>query len=174
MQMIRPCEDKDFDSIYSIINEAARVYRGVIPADRWKEPYMPRDELQHEIDEGVVFWGYQEGVELVGVMGIQHVQDVTLIRHAYIHPANQNQGIGKKLLSELRTQTDRQILIGTWAAAVWAIRFYEKNGFKQVPSRQKDRLLEKYWSISARQVETSIVLANKKFFAELGPIKGQF
>ena len=159
--MIRQCDDKDFDSIYSIINEAARVYRGVIPENRWKEPYMSRDELQHEIDEGVVFWGYQEEADLIGVMGSQHVQDVTLIRHAYIRPANQNQGIGGKLLSELRTQTDRQILIGTWAAAVWAIRFYEKNGFRLVSPREKDRLLKKYWSIPERQVETSVVLADQ-------------
>jgi GNAT superfamily N-acetyltransferase len=135
--MIRPCDKKDFDSIYYIINEAARIYRGVIPEDRWKEPYMSHDELQHEIDEGVLF------------------------RHAYIRPANQNQGIGGKLLSELRTQTDRQILIGTWAAAVWAIRFYEKNGFRLVSPREKDRLLKKYWSIPDRQVETSVVLADQ-------------
>lgn len=161
MHMIRPCDRKDFDNIYSIINEAARVYRGVIPEDRWKEPYMSRDELLHEIDEGVIFWGYQEGAELVGVMGIQHVQDVTLIRHAYIRPANQNQGVGGKLLSELRNQTNRRILIGTWAAAVWAIRFYEKNGFRLVSPREKDRLLKKYWSIPERQVETSVVLEDQ-------------
>ena len=159
--MIRPCDKKDFESIYSIINEAAQAYRGVIPADRWKEPYMPRDELQHEIDHGVVFWGYQEDTELVGVMGIQNVKDVTLIRHAYIRPANQNQGIGGKLLFELRTHTDRQILIGTWAAAVWAIRFYEKNGFRLVSPREKNRLLKKYWSIPERQVETSVVLVDQ-------------
>ena len=159
--MIRQCDNKDFDSIYSIINEAAQVYRGVIPEDRWKEPYMSGDELQREIDEGVLFWGYQEGAELVGVMGIQHVQDVTLIRHAYIRPANQNQGVGGKLLSELRTHTDRQILIGTWAAAVWAIRFYEKNGFRPVSPQEKDRLLKKYWSIPERQVETSVVLEDQ-------------
>ncbi len=159
--MIRQCDNKDFDSIYSIINEAAQVYRGVIPEDRWKEPYMSGDELQREIDEGVLFWGYQEGAELVGVMGIQHVQDVTLIRHAYIRPANQNQGVGGKLLSELRTHTDRQILIGTWAAAVWAIRFYEKNGFRPVSPQEKDRLLKKYWSIPKRQVETSVVLEDQ-------------
>lgn len=159
--MIRQCDNKDFDSIYSIINEAAQVYRDVIPEDRWKEPYMSGDELQREIDEGVLFWGYQEGAELVGVMGIQHVQDVTLIRHAYIRPANQNQGVGGKLLSELRTHTDRQILIGTWAAAVWAIRFYEKNGFRLVSPQEKDRLLKKYWSIPERQVETSVVLEDQ-------------
>jgi N-acetylglutamate synthase-like GNAT family acetyltransferase len=159
--MIRPCDNKDFDSIYSIINEAAQVYRGVIPEDRWKEPYMSGDELQHEIDEGVVFWGYQKGAELVGVMGIQHVQDVTLIRHAFVRPANQNQGVGGKLLSGLRTHTDRQILIGTWAAALWAIRFYEKNGFRLVSPQEKDRLLKKYWSIPERQVETSVVLEDQ-------------
>jgi GNAT superfamily N-acetyltransferase len=122
---------------------------------------MPHDELQHEIDQGVVFWGYQEDTELVGVMGIQNVKDVTLIRHAYIRPANQNQGVGGKLLSELRTHTDRQILIGTWAAAVWAIRFYEKNGFRLVSPGEKNRLLKKYWSIPERQVETSVVLVDQ-------------
>jgi N-acetylglutamate synthase-like GNAT family acetyltransferase len=162
--MIRQCQHRDFEILYVIINEAAQKYKGVIPDDCWKTPYMSKDELKHEIDEGVVFWGFETEGELIGVMGIQNIQDVTLIRHAYVRPAQQHQGIGKKLLAALCRQTDRPMLIGTWADAAWAIRFYEKNGFKQVPSRQKDRLLEKYWSISARQVETSVVLADKKWF----------
>lgn len=162
--MIRQCHNHEFEAIYSIINEAAQAYKGVIPADRWKEPYMSKDELRHEMDEGVVFWGYEEDGELVGVMGIQHVQDVTLIRHAYVRPARQNQGIGGKLLETLRRQTTRPVLIGTWADAVWAIRFYEKHGFRLVSPEEKERLLRKYWSIPARQVETSVVLADERWF----------
>ena len=162
--MIRQCNDRDFEIIYSIINDAARVYKDVIPEDRWKEPYMSKDELQHQINEGVVFWGYEEGGELIGVMGIQHVQDVSLIRHAYVRPEKQNRGIGQELLFELYSQIDRPTLIGTWAGAVWAIQFYEKNGFKIVSQQEKNRLLEKYWSIPARQVETSVVLADRKWF----------
>ena len=162
--MLRRCDHQDFDSIYAIVNDAAAAYKGVIPEDRWKEPYMSRDELQHEIDEGIIFWGYEADGELVGVMGIQHIQDVSLIRHAYVRTSNQKQGIGEKLLVELRGQTDRPILIGTWAAAVWAIRFYEKHGYQRVAGSEKERLLEKYWSISRRQVETSVVLADRTWF----------
>ncbi len=162
--MIRQCNDRDFEIIYSIINDAARVYKAVIPEDRWKEPYMSKDELQHQINEDVVFWGYEEDGELIGVMGIQHLQDVSLIRHAYVRPERQNQGVGQELLVELCRQTDRPTLIGTWASAVWAIQFYEKNGFKIVSQQEKNRLLEKYWSIPARQVETSVVLADRKWF----------
>jgi N-acetylglutamate synthase-like GNAT family acetyltransferase len=159
--MIRPCTEADFDTIIAIINEAAEAYRGVIPADRWHEPYMPREELRHEIDSGVRFWGWEEGGELVGVMGIQDVQDVTLIRHAYVRTANRNGGFGGKLLEELRKLTAQPILIGTWAAATWAVRFYEKHGFRMVTPEEKDRLLKKYWSIPERQVETSVVLAEE-------------
>ena len=162
--MIRQCHNREFEAIYSIINDAAQAYKGVIPADRWKEPYMSKDELRHEMDEGVVFWGYEEDGELVGVMGIQHVQDVTLIRHAYVRPAKQNQGIGGKLLSFLHRQTARPILIGTWADATWAIRFYEKHGSRLVSPEEKGRLLRKYWSVPARQIETSVVLADQKWF----------
>ncbi len=162
--MIRQCNDKDFEILYLIINEAAEKYEGVIPDDCWKIPHMSKDELKHEIDAEVVFWGYEEDGRLTGVMGIQHIQDVTLIRHAYVRPAKQHQGIGKKLLAELYRQTDRPMLIGTWADAVWAIRFYEKHGFNLVSRQEKNRLLEKYWSIPARQVETSVVLADKKWF----------
>ena len=159
--MFRRCLKNDFDRIYSIVNDAARAYKGVIPEDRWHEPYMSRDAPQHEIDQGVLFWGYEVEGEIVGVMGIQHIQDVTLIRHAYVRSASQKMGIGEKLLCELRKQTDRPVLIGTWAAADWAIRFYEKHGFRRVANTEKDRLLEKYWSIPKRQVETSVVLADR-------------
>ncbi len=162
--MIRLCEKSDFEIVYSIVNDAAEAYKGVIPEDRWKVPYMSRDELKHEIDEGVVFWGYEENDELIGVMGIQYIQDVTLIRHAYVRTARQNQGIGGRLLSELRRQTNQPILIGTWADAVRAIRFYEKHGFRLVSPEEKDRLLKKYWSIPKRQIETSVVLADQKGF----------
>ena len=126
---------------------------------------MPGEELHHEIDNGVMFWGFEEQGELLGVMGIQHVQDVTLIRHAYVRPHRQQKGIGSELLGFLMKQTDRPVLIGTWAAACWAIRFYEKHGFCMVSEEEKDRLLKKYWSIPERQVETSVVLADQKWFA---------
>jgi N-acetylglutamate synthase-like GNAT family acetyltransferase len=160
--MIRPCTDGDFETMYEIVNDAAQAYKGIIPADRWKEPYMPREELQHEIDDGVQFWGCEEDGELIGVMGIQDVQDVTLIRHAYVRTARQGQGIGSRLLAHLRTLTDRPILIGTWIDATWAIRFYEKHGFRVVSEEEKNRLLRKYWSIPERQVETSVVLAERE------------
>ena len=160
--MIRQCSDDDFEMIYEIINDAALAYKGIIPKDRWKEPYMSREELRHEIDEGVVFWGYEEDGKLKGVMGIQDVQDVTLIRHAYVRTAERNKGIGSKLMSHLRQMTDRPISIGTWADAVWAIRFYEKHGFRMVSTEEKNYLLKKYWSIPERQVETSVVLAEQR------------
>jgi len=162
--MIRQCGNTEFEMIYEIINDAAQAYEGVIPGDCWKEPYISKDELRREVDEGVVFWGYEEDGELVGVMGVQQVQDVTLIRHAYVRTAKRNQGIGAKLLSYLREKTTRPILIGTWADAVWAIRFYEKRGFRLVSSEEKDRLLREYWSIPERQIETSVVLADQKWF----------
>lgn len=157
--MIRPCNDADFEAIYSIINDAAQAYRGVIPDDRWHEPYMCRDDLRREIECGVRFWSYEEDGELLGVMGIQDVQDVTLIRHAYVRTASRSKGIGGKLLGELRRFTARPILIGTWAAATWAIRFYQRHGFRQVSTEEKNHLLKKYWTIPDRQVETSVVLA---------------
>jgi N-acetylglutamate synthase-like GNAT family acetyltransferase len=161
--MIRKCKKKDFEEIYAIINDAAIAYKGVIPHDRWKEPYMSREEVRHEIDDGIVFYGYEEGGKLTGVMGIQDVQDVTLIRHSYVRTAKRGQGIGGKLLTKLRRLTDRPILIGTWADALWAIRFYEKHGFGLVTREEKDRLLKKYWSIPERQVETSVVLADLNY-----------
>jgi N-acetylglutamate synthase-like GNAT family acetyltransferase len=160
---IRRCDHSDFEQIYAIINDAAEAYRGVIPPDCWKEPYMTKRELRDEVNAGVKFWGYESEKELVGVMGIQHVQDVALIRHAYVRTAERNHGIGGALLFCLRQRTNRPILVGTWAAAGWAIRFYEKHGFQLVSTRQKDELLRRYWSISPRQIETSVVLADQKW-----------
>ena len=163
MTGIRKCEDRDFEKIFQIINEAAQAYKGVIPADRWKEPYMSRTELEEEVRDGVNFWGYELDGKLVGVIGVQDLKDVTLIRHAYVRRENQRQGIGNKLLSHLVSQAKRPVLIGTWADAAWAIQFYTRNGFSQVPRPTKEILLRKYWSIPERQVETSVVLADKKW-----------
>ncbi len=164
--MIRKCTEKDFESIYAIINDAARAYKGIIPADRWHEPYLSRHYLQHELDAGVVFRGFQEGGELIGVMGVQDVKDVTLIRHAYVRTADRNKGIGGTLLTEIKKLIVRPCLVGTWAAAVWAVSFYQKHGFTLVTPRQKDRLLKTYWSIPERQVETSVVLADANWFTK--------
>jgi len=161
--MIRICTDNDFRIMHSIINDAAIAYKGVIPADRWKEPYMPEDELRRQIDEGVEFWGYENEGELTGVMGVQPIQDVTLIRHAYVRTASRNQGIGSRLLEFLLKEITTHVLIGTWADAVWAIRFYEKHGFTRVSVEEKTRLLKTYWSIPERQVEASVVLADPKW-----------
>jgi len=169
--MIRRCDDTDVEVICSIINDAAQAYTGVIPMDRWKTPYMSMEELQHEIDDGVVFWGYQAYDALIGVMGIQDIGDVTLIRHAYVRTSRRNRGIGGQMLTELRSMSTRPILIGTWADAVWAIHFYKKHGFRLVDPDEKDRLLRKYWSIPECQVETSVVLADQKWF-DRRPEKG--
>lgn len=163
-KLIRLCEENDFEAIYEIINEAALVYKGIIPEDQWKEPYMPLSELQEEIDAGVTFWGYVVEGLLIGVMGIQPVKDVTLIRHAYVRPAFQKKGIGGKLLSTLRSLSIGPLLIGTWADAIWAIRFYEKHGFRLVSPEEKDKLLRRYWSIPRRQIETSVVLGDETWF----------
>ncbi len=157
--MVRMCTESDFEAVYEIINDAAQAYNGVIPPDRWKDPYMTREELRHELKEGVVFRGCEIQGELAGVMGIQDVADVTLIRHAYVRTDRRNEGIGSALLSHLRTLATKPVLIGTWADASWAIRFYEKHGFRMVTNDEKKRLLRKYWSIPERQVETSVVLA---------------
>ena len=161
--MIRRCEECDFEAIWAIVNDGARAYEGVIPADCWTEPYMSREKLRYEIDEGVAFWGYEEGGKLIGVMGIQRVQDVTLIRHAYVRTGSQKRGIGARLLAHLREMANGMVLIGTWTDALWAIRFYERHGFQLVGSEEKDRLLEKYWSIPERQAETSVVLADARW-----------
>jgi N-acetylglutamate synthase-like GNAT family acetyltransferase len=161
--MIRRCDDREFDLIWTIINDGAEAYKGIIPRDRWTEPYMSREQLRHEIDDGVGFWGCEDAGRLAGVMGLQDVEDVTLIRHAYVRTATQKQGIGGQLLSHLRALTSGPVLIGTWADAAWAIRFYEKHGFQRVSPREKDQLLQKYWTIPERQMETSVVLADQKW-----------
>jgi GNAT superfamily N-acetyltransferase len=162
--MIRRCDHRDFDLVWAIINDGAQAYKGIIPADRWTEPYMSRAYLQHELDEGVICWGYEEDETLTGVMGIQPVQDVTLIRHAYVRTGSQKRGIGAHLLAHLREMAKTPILIGTWADAVWAIRFYKRHGFQMVSHEEKERLLRKYWTIPERQVETSVVLADAKWW----------
>ena len=164
--MIRKCANRDFEKMFTLINDAAAAYRGNIPADCWKEPYMPRQELRREIGQGVVFYGYLAGQELVGLMGIQDKGAVTLMRHAYVQTSRHRQGVGSRLLAYLQQLTAKPILIGTWAAAAWAIRFYEKHGYRLVAPAEKDRLLQTYWSIPERQVETSVVLADRKWFEQ--------
>jgi GNAT superfamily N-acetyltransferase len=160
---IRPCRDDDRGAILAIVNAAAEAYRGVIPQDRWRDPYMDTRELETEIDEGVVFWGYEDDGALIGVMGIQAMEDVDLIRHAYVLPGRQGFGVGGALLSHLRRLTSRRILVGTWATADWAIRFYQRHGFELVSTARKNALLDTYWSIPDRQIETSVVLADPPF-----------
>jgi GNAT superfamily N-acetyltransferase len=160
MTNIRPCCDNDRAAILAIVNTAAEAYRGVIPADRWHEPYMPRDELDSEIAAGVVFWGYEEDGRLAGVMGFQSVRDVDLIRHAYTLPSSQRRGIGGALLEHLRQSSNRRILVGTWEAADWAIRFYRRHGFELVAPAHKTVLLKTYWNVPDRQIEVSVVLAS--------------
>ena len=158
--MIAICEQEDFNQICEVINDGAQAYRGVIPADRWQEPYIPESALKKQIEEGVQFWKYIDDGQIAGVMGIQHKGDVTLIRHAYVRTASRNKGIGGKLLQHLSKTVTTPILIGTWTDATWAISFYEKHGFRLVTEDEKNRLLQKYWSIPAQQVETSVVLAS--------------
>jgi GNAT superfamily N-acetyltransferase len=158
--VIRPCRDDERTSILAIVNAAAEAYRGVIPADRWHEPYMPAGQLDREIAAGVAFWGYEADGALLGVMGIQPVRDVDLIRHAYVAPGSQGRGVGAALLEHLLRSATRRLLVGTWAAAEWAIAFYLRHGFAQVSPEEKTRLLRRYWDIPERQIETSVVLAN--------------
>jgi GNAT superfamily N-acetyltransferase len=160
MTSIRPCRDDDRAAILAIVNAAAEAYRDVIPADRWHEPYMPWDELGSEIAAGVAFWGYEEDGRLAGVMGFQSVRDVDLIRHAYVLPSSQRRGIGGALLGHLRQLRTRPILVGTWEAADWAIRFYRRHGFELVAPARKAVLLKAYWNIPDRQIEVSVVLAS--------------
>ena len=154
---------KDLNSIYEIINDASIAYKGIIPADRWKEPYMPIEELTTQINEGVEFWNYEENNKILGVMGIQFKNDATLIRHAYVKTAARQKGIGGKLLAQLTDMAETPILIGTWRDASWAISFYKKHGFRQLSDDEKNKLLKIYWSIPERQVETSIVLASNNW-----------
>lgn len=162
--MIRRCSEDDFKTIFEIINDAAQAYKGIIPAGSWKEPYISEEELAHEIKDGVLFWGYEKGGQLLGVMGMQDVHDVTLLRHAYVRTDHRGKGIGSRLLLFLRGQTERPILVGTWADAVWAISFYQLHGFRLTSIKEKNRLLRKYWSITLRQERASVVLAEDKWF----------
>ena len=159
MGEIRRCRDDERAQILAIVNAAAEAYRDVIPADRWHDPYMPRDELDREIAAGVEFWGYEVDGDLLGIMGTQQVGDVELIRHAYVAPASQRRGIGGALLEQLTSSLTRPILVGTWAAADWAISFYRRHGFEHVGPERTAELLRTYWTIPARQVETSVVLS---------------
>jgi len=169
-RMIRECLEADFEAIFEIINEAAKAFEGVIPADCWHEPYMPREYLKEEIKTGVTFWGFEDGNELIGVMGFQDKGPVTLIRHAYVRTDKRKQGIGTRLLRFLESTTDKPILMGTWADAVWAVVFYQKNGYRLVSEEEKNRLLKKYWNIPDRQIETSVVLVNDKWVSPDGKV----
>ena len=157
--MIRLCTPADLSEIHAIINDGAQAYRGIIPDDLWSDPYMSAEHLSSEIASGVTFWGYEQEGALLGVMGIQDVGDVTLIRHAYVRSSHQKQGIGAHLLAHLRTLATRPILIGTWADATWAIRFYQRHGFQVVGPEIKSRLLKTFWTVPDRQIQTSVVLA---------------
>jgi GNAT superfamily N-acetyltransferase len=157
---IRPCREDEHAAILAIVNTAAEAYRGVVPTDHWHEPYMQPGELDGEIDAGVAFWGYEDHGGLVGVIGTQPVRDVDLIRHAYVSPGSQRRGVGSALLAHVARSATRRMLVGTWADAGWAIRFYRRHGFELVSPERKSALLWSYWTIPERQVETSVVLAN--------------
>lgn len=163
---IRPCREDEAETMLAIINSAAQVYRGAIPADCWHDPYMPAAELQSEIAAGVTFAGCEIDGIVAGVMGIQPIHNVHLIRHAYVLPAYQGRGVGSALIAYLRAQTFRPILVGTWSAATWAIRFYERHGFQRVPETAKALLLRTYWTVSERQIETSVVLTAPRLTGE--------
>jgi N-acetylglutamate synthase-like GNAT family acetyltransferase len=158
---IRPCTEQDLEEIFEVINDAAQAYKGVIPQDRFHEPYMPGEELKREIEHGVRFWGLEQDGRLLGVMGLQDIEDVTLIRHAYVRTTHRRCGIGGRLLNDLRSKATRPLLVGTWVAADWAINFYRRHGFEMVPREQVPVLLRRYWSVPERQIETSVVLAEK-------------
>jgi len=161
--MIRNLKEADFQAIFAVVNNASIVYKGKIPSDRWKDPYMPLEELKMEIRSGVQFYGYFEKDSLIAVMGVQRVGDVTLIRHAYTLMSHQRKGVGERLLSHLLSlATTNIILVGTWETASWAIKFYEKHGFKLHSREETNKLLKKYWNIPNRQIETSIVLELKR------------
>ena len=160
--MIRLCRDDERAAILAIVNAAAEAYRGAIPADRWRDPYMPPEELDAELAAGVAFWGYEDDGALVGIMGVQPVRDVDLIRHAYTLPERQGRGVGGALLEHVTSHSARPLLVGTWAAAGWAIRFYERHGFERVPEERGPALLREYWTIPERQDETSVVLRARR------------
>ena len=158
--MIREVPLTKFKDVLEIVNDSAQAYKGIIPSDCWKDPYMLQSELEEEIKLGVKFYGIYENDLLVAVMGIQPVQDVTLIRHAYVRTSYQRRGFGEKLLRHLiELAGASEVLVGTWKAAWWAVRFYEKNGFKLVSLEGQTRSrLRKYWAIPDRQALTSVVL----------------
>ena len=161
--MISKLATGDFQAILTVVNDAAIVYKGRIPSDRWKEPYMSAQELKEQIQSGVQFYGLKDNNVLVAVMGIQPANDVTLIRHAYVLTSHQRKGYGEKLLNHLLGLTKKsRVYVGTWEAATWAIKFYQKYGFELVSTEEKNKLLKKYWSIPERQVETSVVLELKR------------
>jgi N-acetylglutamate synthase-like GNAT family acetyltransferase len=165
---IRKSREADLPAMFAIINDAAQAYRGVIPADRWHEPYMPMEELVKEIGAGIVFWLAEENARPLGVMGMQDKGEVALVRHAYVTPGTQRKGVGTTLLRHVQGLSAKPILIGTWAAASWAIEFYRRNGFTLLTEREKDRVLPQYWSIPKRQIETSVVLADERWMALFG------
>ena len=160
---IRESEQADLAEIFAVINEAAQAYRGVVPIDRWHEPYMPMSELEREIAQGIIFWVAEEEGHLLGVMGIQDKGDVALVRHAYVRPTTQRKGVGTKLLRHVESLACKPVLIGTWADASWAIEFYRRNGYTILSDSHKERLLRTYWSIPERQIETSVVLADRRW-----------
>jgi len=168
--LIRKSRKEDFEAILAIVNDAAHAYKGVIPDDRWHEPYMPPEELAKEIADGVEFWVAEDDAGLVGVMGMQDKGDVALVRHAYVATKLQKKGVGTRLLRHVEGLANKPVLVGTWASASWAIEFYRRNGFTVLAGAEKDRLLTAYWSIPARQIETSVVLADRRWMA--GSAKG--
>jgi GNAT superfamily N-acetyltransferase len=163
ISIVRPCRADERQVTCEIINAAAEAYRGVIPADRWHHPYMSSQELDSEISAGVAFWAYESDGAVIGVMGIQPVRDVDLIRHAYVRPGGQRRGVGAALIAHLRTLSSRRMLVGTWEAATWAISFYQRHGFELVSPDLKIELLRSYWTIPERQIQTSVVLANPSY-----------
>ena len=163
--MIRRCEPIDLAVVYAVINDAAMAYKGIIPADCWHEPYMPMEELRQEVAGGVEFWGYEAEKTLIGVMGIQDKGDIALIRHAYVRTDDRRKGVGTALLRHIESQTTMPILVGTWVDAVWAVRFYQKNGYELLSRPETERLLRKYWNVPERQIETSVVLGNLKWLS---------
>ncbi len=162
--MIRKCDKDDINTIFEIINDAAQAYKGIIPQDRWKEPYMSKEELLHEIEADVEFWGYEENGQLVGIMGIQQMWEVALIKYAYVRTAKRNQGIGRELLLFLKKLAHKPIVTGAWEDAKWATSFYENNGFQMVSTEEKEEILRKYWCVPERQAQTSVVFADQQWF----------
>ncbi len=161
--MIRKLLERDLNSMLEVINDAAQAYKGVIPNDRWKEPYMSAEELADEIDSGVNFFGLEKRGRIIGVMGIQELKEITLIRHAYVLTEHQRKGVGRKILQYLIDLAKvPEILVGTWQSVKWAIQFYEKHGFTLVSYHEKEKLLKKHWNIPERQVKTSVVLKLNK------------